>query len=78
MNQAQFDFLKNMEYSLVTLFVGTLIMYISYLKGKQDLRKIQKEQMLKEKQVEDTIENAKLVLELATKNAQSLKGGDSR
>ena len=72
MNQSQFEFIKDIGYPLVILLVGTLTMYISYLKGKQDLKKMQKEQILKEKQVEDTIKNATLALELATKNAQRL------
>lgn len=72
MNQAQINFLMNILYPLVVFGVGILGMLVSYKKGKQDLKKMQKEHILKEKQVEDTIENAKLALELATKNAQRL------
>lgn len=72
MNQAQINFLINILYPLVVFGIGILGMFVSYKKGKQDLKKMQKEQILKEKQVEDTIQNAKLALELAAKNAQRL------
>lgn len=72
MDQAQITFIINILYPLVVFGIGIFGMLVSYKKGKQDLKKMQKEQILKEKQVEDTIENAKLALELATKNAQRL------
>ena len=72
MNQAQINFIMDILFPIGTFAIGVMGMYISYLKGKQDLRKMQKEQILKEKQVEDTIKNVKLALELATKNAQRL------
>ena len=72
MNQAQINFLTEILFPIGVFAVGVIGMYISYLKGKQDLRKMQKEKILKEQQLEATIENAKLALELATKNAQRI------
>lgn len=71
-NQAQINFLTEILFPIGVFAVGVIGMYISYLKGKQDLRKMQKEKILKEQQLEATIENAKLALELATKNAQRI------
>lgn len=72
MTQLQINFLTEILFPIGVFAVGVIGMYISYLKGKQDLRKMQKEKILKEQQLEATIENAKLALELATKNAQRL------
>ena len=72
MNQAQINFLINILYPLVVFGIGILGMLVSYKKGKQDLRRMQREKVLKEHEIETTIENAKLALELATKNAQRL------
>lgn len=72
MTQLQINFLTEILFPIGVFAVGVIGMYISYLKGKQDLRKMQKEKILKEQQLEATIENAKLALELATKNAQRI------
>lgn len=72
MNQVQIKFIIDILYPIGVLIVGAIGMYISYLKGKQDLRKMQKDKVLKEVEAENAIENAKLALELATKNAQRI------
>ena len=72
MTQEQISFLVNILYPLIVFGIGILGMYISYKKGKQDLRKMQKDKVLREVEAENAIRNAKLALELATKNAQRL------
>lgn len=72
MTQQQINFLINILYPLVVFGIGILGMLVSYKKGKQDLRRMQREKVLKEHEIETTIKNAKLALELATKNAQRL------
>lgn len=72
MTQEQINFIMDILYPIGVLIVGAIGMYISYLKGKQDLRKMQKDKVLKEVEAENAIKNAKLALELATKNAQRL------
>lgn len=51
MNQEQIKFILDFIFPVGAFAIGVMGMYISYLKGKQDLRKMQKEQILKEKQV---------------------------
>lgn len=65
MRSEQIKIIIDILYPIGVFALGIFGMWISYLKGRQDLKKFQKDKILKEQQIEYTIKQAQKTSELA-------------
>lgn len=63
----------NYVYPAITFIVGVFGMYLSYKKGKIDLKKMQKEEFLREHVTEETINIVQKLTEVTNINSNIIK-----